>query len=247
MTVTEFSNEFDIAYNSIATNAAPGIDMYEKSVYLSKAQLELVKNYFNPKGNKYQSGFENDSKRRNDLSELIKNYSSSSTISPTTGISEESQFFTIPKNTFLIIQESAQVSSTNVCIDGSYIDVRPRTHDEFNVLIKNPFKRPNKDIIWRMDYSIQSGANKNVELISPYTIINYKMRYLQTPEPIVLVDLDTEFEGEGLSIDGIKTVQTCKLNESMHREILDRAVELALVDYKPTNAQLKTQVDLRNE
>lgn len=247
MTVTEFSNEFDIAYNSIATNAAPGIDMYEKSVYLSKAQLELVKNYFNPKGNKYQSGFENDSKRRNDLSELIKNYSGSTTIDPPTGISEDSQFFTIPMNTFIIIQESAKVSSTDLCVDGSYIDIIPRTHDEYNVLIKNPFKKPNKDIIWRMDFSVQSGANKNVELISPYSISEYKMRYIQNPEPIILVDFDTEFVDEGLSIDGISTTQTCKLSESMHREILDRAIELALVDYKPAGAQLKAQMDLRNE
>jgi len=76
MTNLEFSNEFDILYNSIATNAAPSIDLYEKSVYLTKAQEELVKNYFNPKGNKYQDGFENSSKRRNDLSQLIKGYNS---------------------------------------------------------------------------------------------------------------------------------------------------------------------------
>ena len=44
MTVSEFSNEFDVYYNSIATNAAPSIDLYEKSVYLTKAQLEIVKN-----------------------------------------------------------------------------------------------------------------------------------------------------------------------------------------------------------
>jgi len=44
MTTKEFSNEFDILYNSIATNAAPGIDLYEKSVFLTKAQDELIKN-----------------------------------------------------------------------------------------------------------------------------------------------------------------------------------------------------------
>ena len=58
MTTKEFSNEFDIAYNSIATNDAPGLDLYEKSVYLTKAQLELVKTHFVPEGNKYKKGFE---------------------------------------------------------------------------------------------------------------------------------------------------------------------------------------------
>jgi hypothetical protein len=37
MTTTEFSNEFDILYNSITSNMAPGLDEYEKSVFLTRA------------------------------------------------------------------------------------------------------------------------------------------------------------------------------------------------------------------
>jgi hypothetical protein len=37
MSVNEFSREFDILYNNIMSNAAPGIDDYEKSVFLTKA------------------------------------------------------------------------------------------------------------------------------------------------------------------------------------------------------------------
>lgn len=33
----EFSNEFDVLYNSITSNQAPGIDEYEKSVFLTEA------------------------------------------------------------------------------------------------------------------------------------------------------------------------------------------------------------------
>ena len=58
MTNQEFSNEFDVLYNNIMSNQAPGLDEYEKSVFLTKAQDEIVKNYFNPKGNKYQEGFD---------------------------------------------------------------------------------------------------------------------------------------------------------------------------------------------
>lgn len=49
MTTQEFSSEFDILYNNIMSNAAPGLDEYEKSVFLTKAQEEILKNYFNPK------------------------------------------------------------------------------------------------------------------------------------------------------------------------------------------------------
>ena len=37
MNHTEFSNEFDVLYNNIMSNAAPGLNEYEKSVFLTKA------------------------------------------------------------------------------------------------------------------------------------------------------------------------------------------------------------------
>ena len=43
MTTSEFSNEFDVLYNNIASNAAPGINEYEKSVFLTRAQSEIVR------------------------------------------------------------------------------------------------------------------------------------------------------------------------------------------------------------
>ena len=42
MTTSEFSNEFDVLYNNVTSNQAPGLDNYEKSVVLTKAQEEVV-------------------------------------------------------------------------------------------------------------------------------------------------------------------------------------------------------------
>jgi hypothetical protein len=42
MTASEFEREFDLLYNNIMSNAAPSIDSYEKSVFLTKAQEELI-------------------------------------------------------------------------------------------------------------------------------------------------------------------------------------------------------------
>ncbi len=64
MTTQEFSNEFDVLYNNIMSNQAPGLDEYEKSVFLTKAQLEILKNYFKPKGKKYGQGIEEKAKRQ---------------------------------------------------------------------------------------------------------------------------------------------------------------------------------------
>ena len=36
MTTTEMSNEFDILYNQVNSNQVPGVDEFEKSVFLTK-------------------------------------------------------------------------------------------------------------------------------------------------------------------------------------------------------------------
>lgn len=248
MTTTELSNEFDIYYNSISSNEAPGLDLYEKSVYLTKAQLEIVKNYANGLGNKYRQGFENTSKRRIDLKELIVSYTSKSKLEESSNsINGKSVFFLIPKDVFLIIQESAKLVSTDSCVNGNYVNVIPKTHDEYNVQINNPFKKPNKSVAWRLDFHTMNTGNKNVELItSEKSISEYKVRYLKYPEPIILTNLNALGE-EGLSIDGKTAEQTCKLDVEIHREILDRAVELALSDYKPEGLQAKLPLSQRNE
>ena len=72
MTLKEFSDQFDILYNSISSNQAPGLDEYEKSIFLTKAQEEIVKAYFYPITNKLQAGFDGNEKRQIDFSMLVK-------------------------------------------------------------------------------------------------------------------------------------------------------------------------------
>lgn len=74
MTNEEFSNEFDVLYNSITSNQAPGLDEYEKSVFLTKAQDEIVKSYFNPRSNKSQEGFDGNEKRQIDFSMIMRSH-----------------------------------------------------------------------------------------------------------------------------------------------------------------------------
>jgi hypothetical protein len=175
MNIVEFSNEFDILYDNLATKGAPGIDQYEKSVYLTTAQLEIIKSYYDPKSNRKQVGFERSEKRRVDLKELIRNYKSNLPIDSTDNISPDSQFFRIPSDTFLIIQEQAILSSENDCLDGKLSRVDPQTYDEYNIQKDNPFRQPDSNFIWRLDYYSQQGGTKNVELISPYTIAEYQI------------------------------------------------------------------------
>lgn len=72
MTNQEFSDEFEILYNSITSNQAPGLDEYEKSVFLTKAQDEIIKAYFNPRSNKTQEGFDGNERRQIDFSMITR-------------------------------------------------------------------------------------------------------------------------------------------------------------------------------
>lgn len=72
MTNQEFSNEFDILYNNVTSNQAPGLDEYEKSVFLTKAQDQIIKDYFDPRSNKVQSGFDDSQRRQIDFSMILK-------------------------------------------------------------------------------------------------------------------------------------------------------------------------------
>lgn len=67
----EIINRFDVLYNNTMSNQAPSLDAYEMSVFFNKAQLEVLKNHLNPKGNKYGEGFDGSSKRQIDFSTLV--------------------------------------------------------------------------------------------------------------------------------------------------------------------------------
>ena len=106
MTTQEFSNEFDVLYNNIMSNQAPGLDEYEKSVFLTKAQSEILKNYFNPKGNKYQEGFDDSEKRQIDFSTLIKAVKPATYVgSSYVKFDDRSQLFQMPSDILFVLNE----------------------------------------------------------------------------------------------------------------------------------------------
>ena len=244
MSIEELNNEFDIHYNSIAGQSSPNLDLYEKSIFFTKAQLELVKDYYDPQSNRKQKGFEASEKRRTDLKELIKNYKSLIYFSDNNAIDSNSKFFNIPNDVFIITNEKGIIKDTG-CFEGKSLNIKPMTQDEYNIQIDNPFKRPNEKVAWRLDFS-KINNNKVVEIVTPYKI-EYNLRYIKYPKPIILGDLDILFPSENLSIDGQTSPSTCELDIEIHKEIVDRAVELALRDYKPSGLESKIQLDQRNE
>lgn len=153
MTNPEFSNEFDVLYNNIMSNAAPGLNEYEKSVFLTKAQDEVIKNYFNPKGNKYQEGFDDSAKRQIDFSMLMKT-TELTPLNPAIGLhlGQNIQFYSMPQDIMLYINEFLDVTRKGKL---QRLTVIPLKDDEYARLMSKPFKRPLKYQAWRL---ISSGA-----------------------------------------------------------------------------------------
>ncbi len=235
MTTAEFNTEFDILYDSIASEGAPELDAYEKSVFLTKAQLELIKEYNSPL-NKYRRSFEGSDKRRVDLQELIQDYSATP-VKSSNGVSDNSFYVDLPSNIFLIKYEKSYISKEGKEIG---IDTVPIKYDEYQEKSSNPFRRPDNRNVMRLDMS-----GNRVELVTTQDLIRYQIRYVKYPSPIVIADLNTTYGSETLTVDGVFTKTECELNQEIHREILDRAVQLAMLAYKQDSLSAKVQLDNR--
>ena len=227
MTTQEFSNEFDVLYNNIMSNAAPGLDEYEKSVFLTKAQNEVLKNYFNPQGNKYKEGFDASPKRQIDFSSLVvasspEAYSSENFVK----FDDRSLLFKMPTNILFVLNETATCKADNV---ERSISIIPVTFAEYTKAMSKPYKHPLKNQGWRLFQSTGSGVNYISEIIvkNGATLTNYRLRYVKRPTPIIL----SELQSSNLSIDGVDAVTECTLDPIIHPEILQRAVELAKAAY----------------
>lgn len=244
MTTVEFSDMFEILYNSITSNAAPGLNEYEKSVFLTKAQDEIVKNYFNPKGNKYQEGFDGNAKRQTDFSKLISN-ATIALASSATSFDARAMVGTMPARVLMVINEVIALSNGGT--PAGTRQVIPITYDEYTRLMSKPYKEPLKNQAWRL-ITGQSASLASVEVIINNNDLNktptYKIRYVRRPVPIVVANLASAV-GDGVSVDGITTETQCELDESVHQEILQRAVELAKAAYasdQSGQAQMQNQI-----
>ena len=261
MTKEEMSNEFDILYNQVNSNQAPGVDEYEKSVFLTKAQDDIIKMYFDPRGNKFQEGFDGSQKRQYDFSTII----TKGTLTRTTGDTYDPRAisFKFPKDFFLSTNESVVEERSGK--DDIVYQIIPISYYDYGRLMQKPYQYPPKRSVWRLitenisinidrtnvgpqDDEDQEAPRSNrtiCEIIGRFVNpdnIQYRMRYVKKPLPILLED----FSSSGLSIDthtgeyGVDEDAdtnggiSCKLPSGVHHEIVQRAVELCTAVYNPS-------------
>ena len=254
MTTQEFSDQFDVLYNNIMSNQAPGLDEYEKSVFLTKAQYEIVKNYFNPKSNKNQEGFDDSPKRQVDFSKLMAVKTPATfTTANYPKFDDRSKLFTMPTDILFVLNETAvnfipttPEGTTAVAGTERLINIIPISFEEYARIISKPYKQPLKNQGWRLfnggDITTTTHFVTEIIIKSGTLIKDYRVRYVKRPKPIIL----TTLSDTNVSLDGLTAVTECELDPILHPEILQRAVELAKSAYI---GDLKSNVDLgqRNE
>lgn len=246
MTVEEMDNMFDVLYNNITSNQAPGLNAYEKSVFLTKAQDEILKNYFNPKskGNNTQEGFDGSVKRQVDFSMLTTVETSDSSKFGTSLFDgrTNTRSVNLPTKMMYAINEMVEVTRGTEA-NKVLLQVVPIKFDEYSRLMCKPYKRPLKYQAWRLTNN--NVVNKaDIVVGSSDTLTKYTIRYVRRLNPIIISDLD------GLTLEGKSTTTECELDPILHEEVLQRAVELAKVAWTSTgqdNAQMVLQAGQRSE
>ena len=229
----EFSNEFDVLYNNITSNQAPGLDEYEKSVFLTKAQDEIVKAYFNPKTNKVQEGFDGNEKRQIDFSMITCSYSSTTFSQSFFDNRPNTKSIDVPDDILMYVNEYATVQRDNT---ETRLTIIPISYTEYTRLMSKPYKRPLKNQAWRLlDHT--NGSRRAEIIVGPNdTIQEYVVRYIKKPRAIRLVTFD-----DGVTLGGDNVMQSCELDPILFPEIIQRACELAKASY---SGDLSSQIAL---
>lgn len=225
MTKEEFSDQFDVlvgAYSIPTTfgdqNKPLEFNEYEKSVFASKAQEEILVSYYSGK-NPFGEAFELTEEVKRYLSSQIKTIQCSLQTPNEDGrlmaVSDKSNMFKFPaeSNVWYITYEFITLDDTeDDCLDGKRIEVVPTSQDSFRKTDRNPFKGSNRNRALRLDLS-----NDIVEIIYPKKTgetLNYFIRYVTKPEEIDVTNNTTN--------------EISSLHPALHRVLLEKSVFLAI-------------------
>lgn len=252
MTAAELLQKFNLHYDNILSAAAPGLNEYEVSLYLTQAHREVVSSYYNG----VMGGDTVDSTEA--VKSLIPRYILSDSIQVTNLAPNQieglySYVVTLNPKVLQLLGERLKGPNTPGATVRN-VTVKPVNIDILYRLMRNPFRRPSDLRVWRLDEtSDEDTTDRQIILISSEDLSSSNFQYIYTymkePEPIILVDLDSEeWTSIGdLSIMGQKKANVDgdlgdKISPTLWELIINRAVELATRDYKDNT--LNTQIAL---
>lgn len=230
MSTEEMSAIFDTLFNNINSNQMPGLNEYEKSVFLTKAQSQLVNEYFNNRTDGFGGGFDGSQIRQYDFSNLIQTVKLAEILDTESSphkVDSRSMLYNFPPDYYLAVNE--------VIKDDAYqYSVIPLTYMEYSRLMMKPYAYPVKRAAWRLITNQgEDDTGPTVEIIGKFKgEMTYTLRYVKTLTPIILEDLGSYGTEEPLKIDGHSAQLECKLPKECHHEIVERAVALAKIAWQ---------------
>jgi hypothetical protein len=235
MTSADMQTRFLILYDKVTNFDAPGYEDDEISILLTKAQERVFYSYYNVLGNKTQEGFEATEARRKELSRLVEGVQIVTPSINQTNSNPNGVFFDLPAECLFVISEEITLTSSEPCLNGKRIRVKPVRHDAYSININNPFKNPNDDLAWRLDYS-----NNRHEIITKagLNIGTYHVRYIKRLTPIITGNF--VIDGEMGPLDSL-------LDSFLHERIIDEAVKIATGVTDPQFYQIKMQEQKEGE
>lgn len=225
MTVSEMHRSFRFGLDKLDGLNYPGFEPEEIDLLLNQAQERFIKQRYG-NNNLKRDSFEQTEKRTEDLRNIVQSARLAGLPLPPNGesIIYSSYMCPLPENHWFTIHERAILNCTTcnttvkrglgsigdsgtATITGQYVEVRPVTHQEFERVIKDPFKGPDQTKILRLMYKNQ------VELVMPTTcqLLSYEFRYIRKPVTISLTGN-----------------VTCELSDHVINEVIDEAIKIAL-------------------
>ena len=174
-----------------------------------------------------------------DVNETV--YTSEPTITHVEASGDNPEYWTINSETTQyetepVVTDHEAVSAVKTKKDFVIV---PISYKEYDREMSKPYAQPLKKQAWRLFQNSAVGFDINSELIPRFNIVQsvadsnhagdtkgdvvfiYKIRYVKRPRPIILESLPNRLE-----IDGESNESDCELNPIVHRDILNKAVEL---------------------
>lgn len=228
-------DRFNLQYNNVFSNQAPGLEDFELSMYLNMAHVEIIDNYSNDLDlfEKYRAvltGYIYDDV----IPGTAYTGHSDPLISSGTTRGIDYQLFEFSEDYWRILKEYAITNSNQ---DG--ITIKPIKYDEFNTMCQNPYKKPNGLKGWRLDinYDPNTDSKRDVKIFFKKMDANdyikeYRVVYLVTPDRF---DLESDV-----------IPKTLEHNLFLTEKIINRAVEFATRDYRENTLQAQIQTNSRS-
>jgi len=249
MTASQMMYEAKVIYEALASADARGYTNREWSTLLTQAQEDVVLEICT-------EGIDRDEDNRRSIANLLHSlkisnagYSTDGTTT-TSAVTRIAAFGEYPNayqvsiiaaldtplitNHLITLNERAEATSSGTTYVN--IQVEPIQYDSYMANKDNPFRKPSKELFWRLEHpggenlTIPGYPMRRIIITNGFTLSAYYMDYLSKPDPIIVASSDYTssmyIDGKQLSLYTTTSLD-CKLDPIVHRRIVKKAAKLA--------------------